>query len=277
MDDIDAETEAAKFYHRMYAPSDPTGYATTEGGRDHAALEPIREFVYEHGLHAARCLEVGSGRGVLQDVVPDYVGVDITEKAGKFLHKPFYCASATSLPFEDSSFDAIWSWDVLEHVPNPERAFEEMRRVIKPRGLLFLAPAWHCRPWAAEGYAVRKYSELVLRGKIVKATIPIRDSLAVRAGAMLPWRLHRLMKFLMSRAPTRFSFRPLVPNYEIYWTADSDAVNSMDPFEAVLWFLSRGDECVNYPSWLRALLIRSGPVIIRRGSNTPLCERKRPE
>jgi len=266
VDDVNAETQSAEFYDRMYAPSSTAGYSVTDEGKNHSALAPIRDFVYEHGLYTAKCLEVGCGRGVLQDIVPDYVGVDITEEAGKFLHKPFYCASGNSLPFEDSSFDAIWSWDVLEHVPQPERALEEMRRVIKPRGLLLLAPAWHCRPWAAQGYAVREYSDLVLRGKIVKVTIPIRDSLLVRAAVVLPWRLYRLMAFLMSRAPTHFSFRSLVPNYETYWTSDSDAVNSMDPFETVLWFLSRGDECVNYPSWLRALLIRSGPIVIRRGS-----------
>lgn len=262
MDDVD--TESSNFYQRMYEPLSTSTYAMTEAGKEHAAVGPIRQFVHAHGLDNAKCLEVGCGRGALQDIVPDYVGVDVTEEAARFLRKPFYCASATSLPFEDASFDAIWSWDVLEHVPQPERAFAEMRRVVKPRGLLFLAPAWHCRPWTAEGYTVRNYNDLDLRGKIGKASIPVRELLAVRAAAVLPWRVYRLILFLMSRAPTRFSFRPLVPNYEIYWASDSDAVNSMDPFEAILWFLSRGDECINYQGWARAVLIRNGAIVIRR-------------
>lgn len=43
------------------------------------------------------------------------------------------------MPFEDGRFDAIWSVWVLEHVPNPEAALREMRRVVADRGLLFLA------------------------------------------------------------------------------------------------------------------------------------------
>ena len=35
------------------------------------------------------------------------------------------------------------------------------------------------------------------------------------------------------------------PKHVNYWIADSDAVNSIDSYEAMLWFLSRGDECLN--------------------------------
>ncbi len=41
---------------------------------------------------------------------------------------------------------------------------------------------------------------------------------------------------------------------------DSDAVNSIDRHEAKLWFMSRGDECLNCED---ALLDSSGPLIIR--------------
>jgi len=34
-------------------------------------------------------------------------------------------------------------------------------------------------------------------------------------------------------------------NFSKYWVADSDVVNSIDRFEALLWFRSRGDECLN--------------------------------
>ena len=40
------------------------------------------------------------------------------------------------LPFEDSSFDLVYSWAVLEHVENPRPLFEEFYRVIKPGGWL---------------------------------------------------------------------------------------------------------------------------------------------
>jgi SAM-dependent methyltransferase len=42
------------------------------------------------------------------------------------------------LPFDDASFDLIWSSEVIEHLENPEFALAELRRVTKPGGLLVL-------------------------------------------------------------------------------------------------------------------------------------------
>ncbi|WP_157967791.1 glycosyltransferase [Cohaesibacter intestini] len=41
--------------------------------------------------------------------------------------------------FEDESFDAIWCAHVLEHVMNMGRALEEIRRILKPDGKLFIS------------------------------------------------------------------------------------------------------------------------------------------
>ena len=38
----------------------------------------IRSFANEFGLRDKKVLEVGSGRGYLQDIVPDYTGLDIS-------------------------------------------------------------------------------------------------------------------------------------------------------------------------------------------------------
>ncbi len=48
---------------------------------------------------------------------------------------------AESLPFRDSSFDAVLSLNVLEHVKDPFRAASELMRVLKPGGeLMCCAP-----------------------------------------------------------------------------------------------------------------------------------------
>jgi SAM-dependent methyltransferase len=41
------------------------------------------------------------------------------------------------LPFEENSFDIVLSMGVLEHVKDDFASLEEIRRVLKPRGLLF--------------------------------------------------------------------------------------------------------------------------------------------
>jgi SAM-dependent methyltransferase len=47
-------------------------------------------------------------------------------------------ATAYQLPFRAESFDVIASQWVVEHFPEPERAFSEMARVLRPNGALIL-------------------------------------------------------------------------------------------------------------------------------------------
>ena len=165
--------------------------------------------------------------------------------------------------FKDNAFNAIWSYAVLEHDPQPEKALEEMRRVLVVGGLLLLAPAWQCRPWAADGYPVRPYRDFDLRGKLYKASIPVRNSIWFRAATLMPQRTIRLSKYMSSKDCISFKYKELSPNYEYFWTSDSDAVNSMDPIDAILWFESRADNCLNYPTWLSKFTIRTGLLSIQ--------------
>jgi SAM-dependent methyltransferase len=183
------------FYERAFEGAD---YATGQESETHAFSESLIDFLSSYRLLEGRCLEVGSGRGAFQDLVEDYYGIDIAWSAGKFLTKLFTVASATDLPYPAKSFDAIWSITVLEHVPEPERALQEMWRVLKTGGYLFLAPEWQCRPWAAQGYAVRPYSDFGFRGKLIKASIPLRDSLLFRSLSIFPRRIVRLVTYLLT-------------------------------------------------------------------------------
>jgi SAM-dependent methyltransferase len=223
--------------------------------------EQVRTFVERFNLTDRPVLEIGSGRGYLQDLAQDYTGLDISPSVARFYHKKFVLGSATAMPFPDNSFDGVWSIWVFEHVPNPEQAFREARRVTQDKGVLFLYPFWNCTSWAAEGYEVRPYSDFGLGGKVIKASIPLRSSQTFRVAALLPTRMVR--NFVARFGPTRLRYHRLTPNYEKYWMSDSDAVNSIDSHEAMLWFLSRGDECLNCEDASVFLPSRSIPLIIR--------------
>jgi SAM-dependent methyltransferase len=108
--------------------------------------------VYGFEAHAGlTVLDVGAGNGF---VMSRYAragarafGVELTARGVELCRRRFEVekvrafvsqADAESLPFADGSFDAVTSMGVLHHVPHPERAIEEIRRVLKPGGRLTL-------------------------------------------------------------------------------------------------------------------------------------------
>lgn len=250
--------QAKKFYDREYT-----------GEKYMSAAIPkwpeVANFVRDFKLEGAKCVEIGCGRGEHQELVTDYTGVDLSDSAGAHIHAPkkFVQASATALPFADSTFDAAWTIWTIEHVPEPDKAMAELRRVLKPGGLLFFAPAWQCRSWAAEGYPVRPYSDFGLKGKLIKASVPLRDWIVWRAAFAFPRRFLRLVAYTLSRRPTRYWYQTLEPNFEHYWMPDSDAINRMDPYEAMVWFKSRGDEIVFPSTHVKQFFIRTGQIVVR--------------
>jgi SAM-dependent methyltransferase len=264
--------EQARFYDAAYASG---RYATFFSEESHFAVDVLRQFVRTHALFEKRCLEVGSGRGAFQDLVKDYTGLDLSEVVAENYHKPFFSGSAEALPFTDSEFDAIWSITVLEHIPNPERALNELRRVLKPGGMLFLKPAWNCRPWICEGIPVRHYSDLNLRQKFIKLTLPLRESVWWRALKTLPRRLWN--SFSHHQQSITLRYQKLPADYETFWMVDSDACSSIDPFDAIQWFQSRGDEVVSHPTWRSAFLSRSEHLVVRVRKRGAESEERRAE
>jgi SAM-dependent methyltransferase len=87
--------------------------------------------------------------------------------------------SAYALPFEDGTFDRVVAAEVLEHLPQDERAMAELFRVLKPGGLIAVTvPAWgpELVCWAlssayheVEGGHVRIYRGDELRRRLGRA------------------------------------------------------------------------------------------------------------
>jgi ubiquinone/menaquinone biosynthesis C-methylase UbiE len=104
-----------------------------------------------------RILDVGTGAGQLatmlaEDGAAEVVGIDVspvTLEAAEYqrLARPSTAASrvtyrlapAHSLPFSDERFDAEFCRLVLQHARKPDRALQELVRVLKTGGLFVLA------------------------------------------------------------------------------------------------------------------------------------------
>ncbi|MFN8380235.1 MAG: class I SAM-dependent methyltransferase [Anaerolineae bacterium] len=91
-------------------------------------------------------LDVGSGSGFYVDrlraIAPDvrYTGVDLSE--GMLARNPadsLALAHALELPFRDEVFDVVMANHMLYHVHDVEGAIAEMKRLLKPNGVLITA------------------------------------------------------------------------------------------------------------------------------------------
>lgn len=102
-----------------------------------------RRYASDHG----RMLEEGCGLGHLVGQLEtnfQTFGMDINpwalQKAAKVATQTVMaCSSAEQLPYANNSFHAIISKHVVEHLPHPEMAVQEISRMLKPGGILILA------------------------------------------------------------------------------------------------------------------------------------------
>lgn len=221
----------------------------------------LQQWIASFDLENGRLLEVGCGTGLLQDVVSQYVGVDIATTSAIHMHKPFCVCSATVLPFPDNSFDGAFSIWVLEHIEQPEHMLSEIRRVLKPGGSVFICAAYAVDSWVSQGLHKRGFDELTLRQKLIKLTIPLRGSAPYKILVNLLLRLIDLCSFMLDKGPTKLRYQRLNPNYDTYWDYDADACASLDAYNLVLYFLSRGDRPGFGAGPIRSLLQRGQPQI----------------
>ena len=126
-----------------------------------AVFQPGRRAIVERMAcgPGERILEVGVGTGLSLPLYPEYVnvvGIDISRpmlaqarvrqaRCGLANVAELMVMDAEHMGFRDDSFDKVVAMYVASVVPDPERLVDEMRRVCKPGGQIFMVNHFHSR------------------------------------------------------------------------------------------------------------------------------------
>ena len=144
-DSIAERSQARESYNLGY-PQEVLGFFSQRSAEHQAA------FLLPYLRHGMRLLDCGCGPGSITTdlagrVAPgEVVGVDVDSTQVEIARSRavrlgvgdvrFEVASVHELPFADEAFDAALSHGVVEHLSEPVAALSEIRRVLKPGGIL---------------------------------------------------------------------------------------------------------------------------------------------
>ncbi|WP_019147585.1 methyltransferase domain-containing protein [Timonella senegalensis] len=122
-------------------------------------------------------LDIGCGPGTLtvdlaRNVAPGLVvGVDAADEVLEDARQhardegvtnvEFQHANAYKLPFDDGSFDVVHAHQVLQHLSDPVAAILEMRRVVKPGGVIAVREAdYGSMTWHPQNHGLEEWNAL---------------------------------------------------------------------------------------------------------------------
>lgn len=111
-------------------------------------------------MDGGRALEIGCGRGVGTEIILDQFGADrvdafdldsrMMERARRRLANRgdrvgLWVGDATTIAARDESYDAVFDFGIIHHIPDWRSALADVRRILKPGGRFYaeevLAPA----------------------------------------------------------------------------------------------------------------------------------------
>jgi SAM-dependent methyltransferase len=132
-----------------------------EGFLSPGGPDAVRAIVAGYDLDGRRVLDIGSGLGGIDVLLAseygaEVVGIDVeqelvrrarerVESAGLEDRVRIQRVEPGPLPFEDGTFDVVFSKDSWIHVEAKAQLFREIHRVLRPGGRL-LAGDWMCGP-----------------------------------------------------------------------------------------------------------------------------------
>ena len=187
-------------------------------------------------------LDAGCGTGGMLSWLERYArggrvaGVDLSHDALAFCRerglRHVAQASVTELPFADSTFDLVTSFDVLVQLPgegSDEAAMREMFRVLRPGGVAFVRAAAY--EWMRSGHddalgTQRRYHLAQLAGRMERAGFRVRRASYANTLLLPAAAVRRLALKRLGLADPGSDVKPLPPGFEWLNRALSSALKA---------------------------------------------------
>eukprot|EP00814_Leptocylindrus_danicus_P001693 CAMPEP_0116040034 /NCGR_PEP_ID=MMETSP0321-20121206/24055_1 /TAXON_ID=163516 /ORGANISM="Leptocylindrus danicus var. danicus, Strain B650" /LENGTH=305 /DNA_ID=CAMNT_0003519645 /DNA_START=1 /DNA_END=918 /DNA_ORIENTATION=+ len=177
---------SSKLWEDVWGEHMHHGYYIPEDRTDHqqAQVDLIDEVLKwsgaDEGKKPERVVDVGCGiggssrhiarkygctaKGITLSPYQANRGNELAAEQGLAEKTSFQVADALDMPFEDNSFDLVWSLESGEHMPDKKQFVNEVMRVVEPGGRVIIV-TWVHRDLAPEETSLTK-KELKLLSKI---------------------------------------------------------------------------------------------------------------
>jgi len=116
----------------------------------------IKKIVFNNKLKPIKILNVGAATGRTTEWLKEFgtvVTLEYDQDCCDYLIEEKNIeaiqGSITELPFEDSSFDLVCAFDVIEHVEDHVKGISEMHRVLKLHGFCYITVPALMRLWSS--------------------------------------------------------------------------------------------------------------------------------
>ncbi|GAA4429727.1 class I SAM-dependent methyltransferase [Actinokineospora soli] len=185
------------------------------------AGDSVRQLAEYAPLEGSTVLDVGGGPGYFADAFRGegavYLGLDpdVGELSARGAPaEGMIRASGTALPVRDGGVDVCYSSNVLEHVSDPDRMLDEMVRVTKPGGTVFVSFTPWYSPWGGHETAPWHY----LGGRYARARYRRRNGREPKnkfGESLFPITIGQALRWARA-CPTATLVRA-VPRYHPWW------------------------------------------------------------
>lgn len=180
------------------------------GQQDYLSQQHLARYIFacKYISPGMKVLDIACGAGygssMMRDIGCEVTGGDydediLIEAKNNWPSVEFIRADAMDLPFENGCFDAVVSFETIEHVNDGELFLAEMKRVLKPEGIFICStpnirytshPSYHVREYTPDEYfdlLKNNFSRVDMAGQYYTLTDRLHDLVKWSALPQIAW------------------------------------------------------------------------------------------